>query len=140
MKCKCYKEGRFCQATCTAATCANRPFSKNMTVETEDALLGPKAKSETEELAKEVGALSKQVRELGKTDLDIKHLIAELQSNRKALKELRERLTRIETRVEESERKLEWHRSSEPVDWDPSAEQVKKTKTTQSRSSSTVYY
>ena len=114
MKCKCYKDGRFCQATCTAAACANRPFSKNMTVETEDALLGPKAKSETEELAKELGALSKQVRELGKTDLDVKHIIAELQFNRRALKELREKATRIETRLDELERKLDWQRNSGP--------------------------
>ena len=44
MKCKCYKEGRFCQATCTA-TCANRTFSKNMVVETDEALIGPKGKN-----------------------------------------------------------------------------------------------
>ena len=32
-----------------------------MTVETEEALMGPKAKSETEDLARELGALSKQM-------------------------------------------------------------------------------
>ena len=55
--CKCCKEGRFRQAAYTSATCANRPLSKDMMVETDEALIEPKGK--TEDLAKEVGALTR---------------------------------------------------------------------------------